>query len=109
CHAENCAISAQILFKNAPIAPSLLHTVLAIPKPPRETVERGREVAAIRAEGKAESLRRHFLLCGRLEVSECAHAAQLLVACAGEESIRRLGEQRLQLGRVGAAAHGEQA
>src|SRR6266851_8543102 len=58
---------------------------LAVPEPPRETVERGRKVATVCAEGEAEPLRRHFLLWRGTKISELDHAAQLLVARAGEE------------------------
>src|SRR5258707_6820982 len=82
---------------------------LAIPEPPRETVERGRKVAAVCAEGEAEPLRRHFLLWRGAKVGELDHSAQFLVARAGEESIHRLGEQRPQIGRPGPVTPGEQA
>src|SRR5580700_6798973 len=82
---------------------------LAVPEPARETVERGRKVAAVCAEGEAKPLRRHFLLWLGAKVGELDNPAQFLVARAGEESIHRLGEQRPQLGRPGAVTHGEQA
>src|SRR5258708_26607807 len=82
---------------------------LAVPEPPREAVERGREVAAVCAEGEAELLRRHFLLWRGAKIGELDHPAQLLVARAGEDSVDRLGEQRPQFGRPGAVTHGEQA
>src|SRR5712671_258988 len=82
---------------------------LAVPEPARETVERGRKVVAVCAEGEAEPLRRHFLLWRGTKISELDHPAQLLVARASEHSVYRLGEQRPQLGRSGAVTHGEQA
>jgi hypothetical protein len=100
CHAGKCAISARNLFGNASIAPSFLQlrtgralrprAALAVPEPARETLERGRKVAAVCAEGEAEPLRRHFLLWRGVKVGELDHSAQFLVARAGEESRARV-------------------
>src|SRR5262245_20606096 len=104
--------TAQSLLKSCSRMPGLrllLLSALAVPKPPREAVERGREVAAVRAKSEPEPFRRHFLLCRRLEIREPDHASQLLVARASEESVRRLEKQRLQLGGPSAVMRGEQA
>src|SRR6266446_7510121 len=82
---------------------------LAVPEPPRETVERGRKVTAVCAEGETEPLRRHFLLWRGAKIGELDHPAQFLVAPTGEESIHRLGEQCPQISRPGPVAPGEQA
>src|SRR5258708_8066798 len=82
---------------------------LAVPEPPRETVERGRKVAAVCAEGEAELLRRHFLLWRGAKIGELDHPAQLLVARAGEESVYRLGQHHPQLGMPGPVTPGEHA